>query len=176
MVNGDTSDLGAHNLILSIRPPDAAEGYSIPSVVWMRAPIQKRLSDLHYDQPVSLDKLAGKWWSIHTDLATLGRAVEPGCSHTKTVASTESIAGHFAQFWVEIVAGPFESADEGSSVYLAGRDTDVAWLGDDALVCRVEPWIVKQLGEHGFTEPVSLSKLAGMFWVCGTGGGWRSTA
>jgi hypothetical protein len=37
-------------------------------------------------------------------------------------------------------------------------------------------WISRALSARGFTDPVALDRLAGMYWVCGMAGGCCSTA
>lgn len=103
----------------------------------------------------------------------VGRA--PGCGFTRTTATTEAIACHFCLYWLDIQAGPFDCAEECEAVYLAAPDAEVAWLGDGATVVRVSRWISRGLIERGFGEPVPLTRLAGMYWVCGFGG-WCATA
>lgn len=73
--------------------------------------VAARLRALGFEQPVVLERLPGKWWLIHADLAALGSASEPGCGYTRTVASTEAINGHFGAHWVEILDGPFDSKE-----------------------------------------------------------------
>lgn len=142
----------------------------------MPSPVAVRLRALGFEQPVVLDELPGKWWSIHADLAALGRASEPGCGCAQTMASTEAINGHYGAYWMEILGGPFDAAEEGDAVYLASQAADVAWLGAGATVKQISPWIAKCLSDRGLREPVPLTRLAGLFWVCGLGGGWCPTA
>lgn len=135
-----------------------------------------RLRTLGFEQPVVLEKLPGKWWSIQADLAALGRTSEPGCGYARTVASTEAINGHFGAYWLEILGGPFETAEDGDAVYLASQSTDVAWLGAGVTVKRISPLVAAALTHRGLPEPVPLTRLDGAFWVCGLSDGWCSTA
>lgn len=159
-----------------VRPPGVEQGRAEPLIVWMTSAVAARLRALGFEQPVVLGSLPGKWWSIHADLAALDVTREPGCGFAQTMASSEAIAGHFALYWREILAGPFDAAEDGQAVYLAAPDTNVAWLGERALVQAISPWISKSLNKRGFNEPVPLTKLAGLYWVCGLGGGWCTTA
>ena len=174
-MSGKSNDT-ARELLLMTRPPDVALEYAEPLIVWMSSPVAVRLRALGFEQPVQLDALPGKWWSIRADLAALGFVSEPGCGFARTTASTEAIAGHFCLYWRDIQAGPFDCAEDSGAVYLAAPDAEVAWLGDGATVVRVPSWISRRLIERGLDEPVPLRKLAGKYWVCGLGGGSCSTA
>jgi len=109
-VSGESGAVG-RGLLLMTRPGGVARGYSEPLIVWMPSTVAARLRALGFEQPVVLDKLPGRWWSIHADLAALGRASEPGCGYTRTVAPTEAINGHFGAYWEEILDGPFDSEE-----------------------------------------------------------------
>ncbi len=170
------ADQGSSGLVLMAPPDGVPQGRAEPLIVWMAAAVGARLRALGYEQPVELDALAGRWWSIRADLAALGSTSEPGCGYGQTMATTESIAQHFSLYWLEIIAGPFERGDDHSAVYLASRDLDVAWLGQDATVIKVAPWISGSLRDRGIEEPAQLASLAGKYWVCGKGGGFCSTA
>lgn len=164
------------SLVLMLRPPGVEQGRAEPQIVWMSAAVAARLRALGFEQPVELDALPGQWWSILADLAALGTVSDPGCGFGRTMASTEAIASHHALYWREIVAGPFERADDSQAVFLAAPEVNAVWLGEGVTVVRIAPWISRRLSERGFGEPVSLTRLAEMYWVCGMGGGWCSTA
>jgi hypothetical protein len=97
------------------RPPGVEQGYAEPLIIWMSRPVAARLRALGFEQPVMLDALPGKWWSIPVDLAALGRTSEPGCGFAKTMATTEAIAGCCSTYWREIAAGPFDCAEDGEA-------------------------------------------------------------
>jgi hypothetical protein len=164
------------SLVLMTRPPGVEQGRAEPLIVWMSSGVAARLRALGLEQPVELGALPGKWWSILADLAALGTVSEPGCGFGQTMASTESIVSHYTMYWGEIVAGPFDRAEDAEAVYLAGQGVDVAWLGSGVTVARVSPSVSRRMSECGFAEPVRLSRLAGKYWACGMGGGWCSTA
>ena len=84
--------------------------------MWMSRPVAARLRAMGFEQPVELDALPGKWWSIAVDLAALGKASEPGCGFAQTLASTESIAGYYYMYWREILDGPFDCAEDAEVV------------------------------------------------------------
>lgn len=163
-------------LVLMTVPPGIEEGRSEEVIVWMSRPVAARLLALGFEQPVELDSLPGRWWSVLVDLHTLDRAGEPGCGYARAVESTETVAAYFSMGWLRIDAGPFDDANDAEAVYLAAAGTDTAWLGPDAKVLRVAPWISSALSARGFTDPVALNRLAGLYWVCGMSGGCCSTA
>jgi hypothetical protein len=157
------------------RPPGVGQGRAEPLIVWMSAAVAARLRALGFEQPVELEALPGKWWSILADLAALGTVSEPGCGFGRIMATTESIENHYIGYWREIVAGPFEHAEDSEAVYLAPEGVDVSWIGSGAMVVRVQPWVSKRLAARGFDGSVRLSRLAGLYWVCGMAGGVCST-
>lgn len=158
------------------RPPGVEQGRAEPLIIWMGQPVASRLRALGYEQPVELELLPGHWWSIRADLAALGSSVEPGSGFGQTAASSEAIAGHFSRYWLDVVAGPFGRPEDREAVYLASREADIGWLGEQAIVVKIEPWLSRHLRELGHHEPVLLSSLADKYWVCGMGGGCCSTA
>lgn len=162
-------------LVLMTLPPGIEGGRSEEVIIWMSRPVAARLLKLGFEQPVELDSLPGRWWSILVDLYTLDEVSEPGCGFRRAVANTETVAAYFGMGWLRIDAGPFDSANEAEAVYLAAAGTDTAWLGPDAKVVRVAPWISRKLSERGFPDPVALNKLAGLYWVCGMSEGCYST-
>lgn len=162
--------------MLVTQPFGATGGTADSKTVWIPPSVASRLRTLGLEQPIALDDLPGKWWLIHADLAALGKVSEPGCGYAQTIASTEDIGGHYGNYWMEILGGPFEAAEDGDAVYLASQGTDVSWLGAAATVNRVSPWIARSLIARGLCEPVPLTRLSGMYWVCGLGGGCCSTA
>lgn len=99
-------------LVLMTRPPGVEQGRAEPRIIWMSASVAARLRALGYEQPVELVALPGLWWSIRADLAALGTTTEPGCGFGQVMATSESIAGHYSLYWREIVAGPFERAED----------------------------------------------------------------
>jgi hypothetical protein len=140
-------------LVLMTLPPGIEGGRSEEVIVWMSRPVAARLLKLGFEQPVELDSLPGRWWSILVDLYTLDEVSEPGCGFRRAVANTETVAAYFGMGWLRIDAGPFDSANEAEAVYLAAAGTDTAWLGPDAKVVRVAPWISRKLSERGFPTP-----------------------
>lgn len=163
----DGSTTRSSGLVLMTHPPGVEQGRCEDVIVWMSRPVAARLRALGFEQPVELDSLPGKWWSILVDLEALDMASEPGCGFGRTMATTEVVANYHSMYWTEIAAGPFDQFEDAAAVYLAAADTDTSWLGPNARVNRVAPWISRALAARGFGEPVGLKNLAGMYWVCG---------
>ncbi len=146
------------SLVLMTRPPGVEQGRAEPLIVWMSAAVAARLRALGFEQPVELDALPGQWWSILADLAALGTVSEPSCGFGPTMACTEAIASHYCLYWLEIVAGPFERADDSQAVFLAAPEVNVAWLGKGVTVVRIAPWISRLDHAH----PVGLQRSIGL--------------
>lgn len=149
-------------------PEGALECFMTPSVA-------RRLAHLGFTQPVPLRDLSGKWWRASVDVASLDSGIEPGSASRQVTITSEEIGAGYALHFCELTAGPLDSADGFEASYLATDACDVSWLGSSAKVIRIPGWIASRLAEQGFSEPVATRALAGFYWVCGMGGGVRST-
>ena len=114
------------DVVLMTRNLGASRGSVEPTVVWMSDPVAAHLRTLGFNQPVPLDELSNKWWSIAVDVAAMASDREPGCGYCRTVTSSEAIGAHHAMFWCEIEGGPFDSADDAQALYLVSSELDVS--------------------------------------------------
>lgn len=67
--------------------------------------VVRNLAQLGLHEPVSLQRLPGKWWEAHVDAAELDQVSEYGCCYVTLFMSSERLA----HTGFEVVDGPFEA-------------------------------------------------------------------
>lgn len=91
--------------------PDGALCCGIPS--WCAA----KLKAHGYPEPVPFSALTGKYWCVRMDAAATHSRFEPGSATTGEVISTEEISGVLGEYFVKVMAGPFDSRDDALTAY-----------------------------------------------------------
>lgn len=67
--------------------------------------VVRNLAELGLHEPVSLQRLPGRWWKVHVDAAELNQASEYGGCYVTLFLSAERLA----EIGIEVVDGPFEA-------------------------------------------------------------------
>ncbi len=137
--------------------------------------VADRLKSLNFAPPVRLADLPSYWWTARVDIAALDGSREPRCATQEVDITAAQMEAHFAGYFCELIAGPFESKESIEGTYLVFGNLDVGWLGARARVREVRSWIAAGLKSKGFATPVKLGDLHGKHWVCGMSGGVRTT-
>ena len=91
--------------------PDGALSCGMPS--WCAA----KLKAHGYPEPVPFSVLTGKYWCVRMDAAATYSQFEPGRATTEEVISTEQIRRVLGEYFVKVVAGPFDSRDDALTSY-----------------------------------------------------------
>lgn len=94
---------GGTYLVTSFKPRDDLPGTA--SLRKMSDNVVRNLAELGLHEPVSLQRLPGRWWKAHADAAELNQASEYGGSYVTLFLSSARLAG----LGFEVVDGPFEA-------------------------------------------------------------------